>query len=183
MCHLTFLPQLLLLLRARCAYCGHLKLNKKDAHTFRCKFRLIQHGLLKEVKGLEDYIPQGKGAKVNGVETQVDGEDKIGEDNTEPEDEDLLEERRETFVRRAIKKAIKQNEGGSSRQNIESISESRRAIAKEFFADAPKIRKCGTCKGYLISINRWSLAYVSQNLTRLATRQILKDLSKIFDQD
>ena len=139
--HVTFMDQLLRLLRAKCAYCSHLKLHPSEVNRFTCKLRLIEHGLVQEVEKLEKKEFNSAARMVNGV----NGEDSQG---SEEDDEDTLKQQRNIFVRDAIKKA-----GGSkhrdtvSSEKVEAVSEVRRAIIKEFLAAITKPKTCGICKG------------------------------------
>ncbi|MCJ1461770.1 hypothetical protein MMC07_000369 [Pseudocyphellaria aurata] len=145
--HITFMEQLLRLLRAKCAYCGHLKMHRPEINRFTCKLQLIQHGLLKEAAELENIhlkTKTSKAARTNGAASDIDMES----EDSEEEDEDLLQQRRSEFVNRAIK-----NAGGSrhkaevATEKVEAMSEERRAVIKEFLTVAPAVRTCGHCKG------------------------------------
>lgn len=131
------------LLRARCVYCGHLKLHPAETNRYACKLRLLQHGLLQEAEELENV------AQIH-LEAPDDRADDVAleSDVTESGDEDDLMKRRIDFVKRAIRKA----NGGRQRLNVvgekvEAVFERRRAIVKEFFGAIVKPTTCGTCKG------------------------------------
>ena len=110
-----------------------------------CKLRLIQYGLLDEAKeldnmSLENFKLRKKVSRSDRSDEEVD------------EDVDSLRQRRDDFVKLAIK-----NAGGTSHkakvaaQKVEALSDERRAVVKEFFKHAPNVRACGSCYGYHVS--------------------------------
>lgn len=145
--HVIFIKQLLRLLRAKCAYCGHLKLHRPEINRFTCKLQLIQHGLLEEAAELENIQLQTRTPKATRNSGAASDTDMESEDS-ELGDEVLLQQRRIEFVNRAIRKA-----GGSKHkaevatEKVEAISEERRAVIKAFLKAAPGVKTCGNCKG------------------------------------
>ena len=141
--HMTYMDQLLRLLRAKCVYCGHLKLHPAEVNRFVCKLRLIKHGLVKEVADLENIRLISASSKIDGANADAESQDE------EEQDEETLKQRRDVFVRRAIK-----NAGGNQDTTLlaphkfEAVAEVRRAIIKEFLAAITKSRHCGNCKGW-----------------------------------
>lgn len=145
--HVTFMDQVLRLMRARCVYCGHLKLPRAEVDRYTCKLRLIEHGLLQEVEELENIHLRSTKSKLRGTDggaMDVEGDSQ----DSEEEDEETLKQRRDQYVSRAIKK-----KGGSKSRataasgKIEAVAEVRRAIIKEFLAAITKPKTCGNCKG------------------------------------
>lgn len=139
--HATFMDQVLRLLRAKCAYCSHLKLRRVDVDRFVCKLRLLQYGLLEESQEIES---SPFGDKQSGDVVAM-GADSSGD---EDEDPDVLMERRNQFVKQAIRQA-----GGKkfmreiAGDKVEAAAEERRAVIKEFLGTITVGRECGTCKG------------------------------------
>lgn len=138
------MDQLLRLLRAKCAYCSHLKLHPAEVNRFSCKLQLIRYGLLKEVEELEEVQLKSKRVKMAGT---GGSDEELGSEESEEEDADTLIQRREDFVRRAIKKA-----GGRKRrllevEKVEAVSEERREAIKEFLGAITKVKTCGNCNG------------------------------------
>ncbi len=134
------MDHLLRLMRARCAYCGHLKLPRAEVDRFTCKLRLIEHGLVKEVEELERIHIRSTASKFGG--TDGDSQD------SEEEDVDILKQRRDNFVTRAIKKNGGSRSGVAvASEKIEAVAEVRRAIIKEFLASITKPKACGNCNG------------------------------------
>ena len=136
--------QLLRLLRAKCAYCSHLKLHPAEVNRFSCKLRLIRYGLLKEAEELEEIQLKSKVLKVAGV---GGSDDDVESEESDEEDADTLIQRRNAFVKRAIK-----NAGGSKRRSlevekVEAVSEERRSVIKEFLGAIAKGKICGNCEG------------------------------------
>ena len=145
--HVTFMDQLLRLMRARCIYCGHLKLPRAEVHRFTCKLKLVDHGLIQEVEGLENIHLRSTASKLKGMDNDAMVTDEDNQDS-EKEDEETLKQRRNNFVTRAIKK----NGGSKSRvvaasEKIEAVAEVRRTVIKEFFAAITKGKTCGKCNG------------------------------------
>ena len=144
--HVTFMDQLLRLMRSKCAYCSHLRLAPAEINRFICKLKLIEHGLVREVEELEKIHLRIQSTKARTESTMdVDGES----EESEQEDEETLKQRRLAFVRRVIK----ENGGRHARaavasEKVEAVSEVRRAIVKEFLATITKVKTCGHCKGY-----------------------------------
>ena len=135
--------QALLLLRAKCVYCGYLKVAAAEVNRFACKLRLLEHGLIKEVEELENIQLRVKGSKfgVNGPANEEMG----FESESEEEDVEKLIGKRDLFVKRAIKQNEKTKSLG--REKVEFISEVRRAIIKEFMTSSVRTKTCGRCKG------------------------------------
>ena len=134
-------------MRARCIYCGHLKLARAEVDRYTCKLRLIEHGLVQEAEELENIHLKSTASKLRGMDADdidADGESQVSVE----EDEETLKQRRNDFVTRAIKK----RGGNKSRvaiaaEKIEAVAEVRRAIIKEFLAAVTKPKTCGNCKG------------------------------------
>lgn len=145
--HVTFMDQALRLLRAKCAYCGHLKMHRPEVNRFTCKLQLLQHGLLNEAVELENiHLMTGtsEATRMNGTTSDTD----MQSEDSEEDDEERLQRRRNEFVKRAIKKAGgSKNKAEVAAEKVEALSEERRAVIKEFLAAAPLVRTCGNCKG------------------------------------
>lgn len=141
------MDQLLRLLRAQCAYCGYLKMHWAEVHRFACKLKLIQHGLLHEAVDLENLhlkTRASKATRINGTASDID----MQSEDSEVDDDELLQQRRNEFVKGAIMKAggIKKTAEVAA-EKVEAISEERRAVIKEFLAAAPTARTCANCNG------------------------------------
>lgn len=167
--HVTFMDQLLRLLRAKCAYCGRLKMPRSEINRFSCKLRLIQYGLLEEAEELETIrLRTGSGAtEMNGVTEDSEGG---GDSEYSEDDEHGLQQQRNDFVKDAIKQA-----GGSRRmakvaaEKVAAVSDERRAVIKEFLAAAPIVKTCGSCRGWrtIPSITQSGLADLPPELRTL----------------
>ena len=143
--HVTFMTQLLLLLRAKCAYCSHFQLHPLEIHRFVCKFRLIEYGLVEQVGEVDKM-------SLTSVGTQSPGENDANADEqtqeSDEEDGETLKRRRNEFVRRAIKDAGgNQQRAKLATEKIEAISEIRRDVVKDFLATITKVKACGNCNG------------------------------------
>ncbi|KAI0591603.1 DNA-directed RNA polymerase [Pyrenophora tritici-repentis] len=98
--HLTFMDQLLRLLRGTCAYCHHTKLARTTINEFVSKLRLIRCGL------------------------------------------------RNNYVKRCMKYAgISKHEARTAREKNETISDARRQVVKDFYAELVKHKSCRNCQG------------------------------------
>ena len=145
------MDQMLRLLRGTCAYCNRLKMPRVEVNRFCCRLLLVRYGLLKEAEGLDQLqlrqkIPRG--SQVNGGGVSEDADSDVSED----ENTDKLIQRREAFVKRAIKRNRGSKNSSESVDNkIGAIAEERRDIVKEFVAAITKYKTCGTCQGLVLS--------------------------------
>ena len=140
------MDQALRLLRARCVYCGHLKLHPAEINRYACKLRLLRHGLLQEAQELENVQ-----IKVSGVtSTRTNGAAGNGgpDSDSGSDDEDSLVSRRTEFVKRALRKAgAGRRKANAAVEKIEAVSEERRIVIKSFLSVIVKPLSCGNCKG------------------------------------
>ena len=137
------MDQALRLLRAKCAYCSHLKLPAVEINRFVCKLRLLQYGLIQESQEIENIHL----AKKQPTDVAAMGTDSSG-DEDEESDPDVLVERRNEFVKRAIKQAggkmfMKEIAG----DKVEAAAEERRTVIKEFLSVITTGRDCSNCRG------------------------------------
>jgi len=137
------MDQVLRLLRANCAYCSHLKLPRVEVNRFVCKLRLLQYRLIEESQEIEGFhIGTKPSTNVPAVGTASSG------DEEEDSDPDVLMERRNRFVKQAIRKAggkkfMKEIAG----DKVEAAAEERRAVIKEFLGVITAGKDCHSCKG------------------------------------
>lgn len=143
--HVTFLDQLLILLRGKCEFCGFLKLAPVHISRFACKLNLVNHGLIKEAQEIDDILSTPKTSSsrmTNGVDAHENSSD---ESNSE---EDDISEKLNDFVRRAIKRANhKYGEENNTTSKLGAIAEHRRLLVKDFLSTIAKTKACGRCKG------------------------------------
>ena len=142
--HVTFMDQLLRLLRARCEHCSRLKLRRLDINFFVCKLQLIQHGLLAEAQELENIKVKAKGpssSQTDPTAAEVDG-CLSSDDDTDP---DHVMELRNNLVKRAIRKARQQSSSTGDGYKIEAILNERRAIVKQFLVNIVLPKDCKSC--------------------------------------
>ena len=141
------MEQVLRLMRARCVYCGHLRLPRAEVDRFTCKLRLIEHGLIQEVEELENVQLRSTVSKLRGMDPDTVDADTDGQ-NSEEEDVESLKQRRNDFVTRAIMKSSTNiSRLAADSEKIEAVAEVRRSIIKEFLAAITKPKSCGNCKG------------------------------------
>lgn len=139
------MDQLLRLLRAKCVYCGHLKMHPAKVNLVTCKLRLLQHGLLEEVEELENVGTKTKGMK--NLPGGAAAEASAGSEDDSEDDMDLKEVR-SLFTKRAIKKASgNMRRYEMSNEKVEALSEQRRAVIKQFLGEFTSGGACGHCNG------------------------------------
>ncbi|MCJ1418378.1 hypothetical protein MMC32_004725 [Xylographa parallela] len=144
--HATFMDQTLRLLRARCAYCSRLKLRRLDVNRSVCKLRLLQYGLLEEAEQIE--LLQVKMKSFASTSGDADLGSNVSEDDDSDDDPDDLIERRNEFVKTAIKKARGRGQMVTFEgDKVEAAAEERRAVIREFMASITKPKECNNCKG------------------------------------
>ncbi|KAL8939551.1 MAG: hypothetical protein Q9211_002689 [Gyalolechia sp. 1 TL-2023] len=170
------MDQLLILLRAKCEFCGYLRLAPVKISRFTCKLNLIHHGLIKEAQEVDDILsaPNLSSSRMtNGVDVHEDPSDE-----GESEEDDIAEKLKD-FVRHAIKRANRTDGQGSSiAKKLGAIAEQRRLLIKDFLSTIKEAKACGRCKGYvdlLVGMYTFSLR------NRRISRNFRKDrYSKIF---
>lgn len=135
--HLTFMDQLLRLLRGKCAYCHNLKLARVQINEFVSRLRLIRCGLVKEANEMHEFIDMNKGKKSKDVAES---------DESEDDNEDIVGQRN-SYVKRCLKRAgISKHEARSVKEKNDTISEARRLVLKEFYAAVVAGKKCKNCQ-------------------------------------
>ena len=137
--HVSFIDQLLKLLRAKCAYCSYLRLPRVEVNRYVAKLRLLSYGLVNESQEL-DVI------NVRGSST---GEVTDEQDRDEEEESESLIEERNRFVKRAIKRAVgKADLALAIGSKVQAAAEERRLLIKEFFAAINRPGGiCPSCQG------------------------------------
>lgn len=153
--HVTFMDQFLILLNSKCEICSRFKLHPAETHRFVCKLRLIQHGLVREAHDLDNLDSQSTYSlhrMVNGAASHLDSESEDFE-----EDEDSLRQKRENFVRRAVRKAKQLNNYSIELDNkVEAVAAERRTTIRELLAAMRKVRVCGSCQRFANCIDWFS---------------------------
>ena len=112
-----------------------MRLPPAEVNRFVCKLKLIEHGLIKAVEEV-DNIRLGSALKPDSS-LDADGQS----EESEVDDTETLVQRRNEFVKRAVK----DNGGHKARaenasEKIESISEVRRAVIKDFLANVSDLK-------------------------------------------
>jgi DNA-directed RNA polymerase beta' subunit len=137
--HLSFLDQLLRLLRGKCAYCHQFRLPRQKVHEFASKLRLIRSGLVQDANELHEHVDVLKG------KTGKDA-DKDSDDEDDGDAEGVIEERNR-YVKKCLKRAgIRKDDLLSAKQKDEATSEARRQVVKEFYATMTVGKKCKNCE-------------------------------------
>jgi DNA-directed RNA polymerase beta' subunit len=136
--HLSFLDQLLRLLRGKCVYCHHFKLARNKTNEIASRLRLIRCGLVQDANNMHDYINESEGKTKRGT----------AESSEEENDEDDIISQRNSYVKKCMKRAgISRSDAHAVRQKTEAIAESRREVVKEFYHAINLSKKCRNCGG------------------------------------
>lgn len=136
--HLTFLDQLLRLLRGKCVYCHQFRLARVQVNEFVSRLRLIRCGLVQEANEMHEHIDINKGKtgkrNVEDSESDDDNDDIIGQRNN--------------YVKRCMKRAgISKHNARSIKERNDTIAEARRLVLKEFYTQLVVGKKCKNCQG------------------------------------
>ncbi|KAF2747026.1 DNA-directed RNA polymerase I subunit RPA1 [Sporormia fimetaria CBS 119925] len=134
--HLTFMDQLLRLLRGKCAYCHHFKLPRVAVNEYASQLRLLRYGLVQEAADMHEKIDL----------SATDSKKKSAlESESEDDDEGVIGQRNK-YVKMAMKRAgISKSAAHSTKEKNEAVSDARRRVLKDFFADIVKSKKCRNC--------------------------------------
>lgn len=113
-------------------------MSRVQVNEYICKLRLLQHGLIGDVEALDKMEIR----RVTLRSKEGEGSDSEGEDQ-----EDFMK-RRNTFVRRCIRRAASQRKSqGASGLKDPIAAEQRRTIVREFLKDISTVNKCSNCSG------------------------------------
>lgn len=114
-------------------------MSKAAVNAYVCKLSLLQYGLVNDLVTI-DNLAEHRGKKTADSET----------DSSEDEDVDDLIKRRNSFVKKCIKKALAENNEASLLANAKNpvAAERRRNIVREFFKAVVAVKKCNHCSGY-----------------------------------
>ena len=134
--HPLFVDTTLRLLRASCVYCHHFRLKRYDINMVTCELRLLQHGLIDELRRMRLITSLQATAGPHGLQEDED------------ENEEDVMEKRTTFVNKAVKKARKQDKATRLAfiQNPLAV-ESRKQIIQDFVQKASTVKTCSRCQG------------------------------------
>jgi DNA-directed RNA polymerase beta' subunit len=138
--NLTFIDQLLRLLRGKCGYCHQFRLARVQIHEFVSKLRLIRCGLVQEANRMHEHIniDSGKTGK----------KDAAGSDSDSEDDNDDIVAQRDNYVKRCMKRAgISGRDARSVREKNDAISDARRQVLKDFYGLVGLGKKCRNCQG------------------------------------
>ncbi|KAF2108732.1 DNA-directed RNA polymeras-like protein I subunit [Lophiotrema nucula] len=137
--HLTFIDQLLRLIRGKCGYCHLFKLPRATINEYVSKLRLIRCGLVEAANAMTEHV--------NSMSAKNKTRD-IADSDSEEEEGDGLIQMRNDYVKRAMKQAgISKSSVHALREKNEAISDARRQVIKEFYAEMIKSKKCRNCGG------------------------------------
>ncbi|KAF1354094.1 beta and beta-prime subunits of DNA dependent RNA-polymerase [Lizonia empirigonia] len=135
--HLTFMDQLLRLLRGKCAYCHRLKLARVQVNDFVSRLRLIRCGLVNEANEMHEFVDTNKGKK----------KDPASSDSSSDTDTDDIVAQRNSYVKRCMKRAgLSKHHARSVKQKNDTIADARRLVLKDFYAAIVAGKKCRNCQ-------------------------------------
>lgn len=126
-------------MRSSCVYCNKLRMSKLKINMYTCQLKLVHHGLLTELAQLETMQMRGKEKAEEGDSCDEDEE----RETMLPEE---LMQKREKFVKDAIKKAHASRVDWAM-DTSESVSETRRAIVREIMKELTGGKRCNSCTG------------------------------------
>ncbi|OAL01187.1 beta and beta-prime subunits of DNA dependent RNA-polymerase [Phaeosphaeriaceae sp. SRC1lsM3a] len=138
--NLTFIDQLLRLLRGKCGYCHQLRLARVQINEYVSKLRLIRCGLVQEANEMHEHIDitSGKTAK---------GNDGASSSDSENENDDIVSQRN-TYVKKCMKRAgISSRDVRSIKEKNDTIADARRQVLKDFYGQVGLGKKCKNCQG------------------------------------
>ena len=136
--NLTFIDQLLRLLRGKCVYCHHFRAARVTINEYVSKLRLIRCGLVQEANEMHEHIDINKGRT---------GKRDVADSESDDDNEDIIGQRN-NYVKRCMKRAgIGKHDARSMREKNDTISEARRQVLKEFYAQMSVGKKCKNCQG------------------------------------
>lgn len=137
--HLTFLDQLLRLLRGKCGYCHRFKLSRVQINEYVSKLRLIRCGLVQEANDMHEHIDLAGAKNKKNIDR---------EESESDEDGDGIIGQRNEYVKKVMRRAgISKSSVHTMKLKTETISDARRHAIKEFLAETTKGRKCANCGG------------------------------------
>jgi DNA-directed RNA polymerase I subunit RPA1 len=148
--HVSFIDQTLRLLRAKCVFCHRLRVGRRQINLFVCKLRLLQYGLVDELRDLEEMRPSKLARSsqliIGNADRAVYSTQDSGSDEGEGEEDFLI--RRERFVSRCATKEAKRNrdERCAIFRNPVAVAE-RKVVIKSFLLEIARAKNCHFCKG------------------------------------
>jgi DNA-directed RNA polymerase beta' subunit len=136
--NLTFIDQLLRLLRGKCGYCHQFRLARVTINEYVSRLRLIRCGLVQEANEINEHVNATKGKT-----SKRDAQDSDSEDDNE----DIVSQR-ESYVKKCLKRAgISSRDVRSIKEKNDTISDARRQVLKEFYGQVGLGKKCRNCQG------------------------------------
>jgi DNA-directed RNA polymerase beta' subunit len=136
--HLTFIDQLLRLLRGKCCYCHKFRLARVQVNEYVSRLRLIRCGLVQEANEMNEHVDINKGK--TGKDTAEDSE-------SDDDNEDIVAQRN-NYIKKCMKRAgISKSDARSMKEKNDTISEARRQVLKEFYGQVGLGKKCKNCQG------------------------------------
>lgn len=113
-------------------------MSRVEVNRFACKLRLIRYGLLKEVNDIDEMFSTARAG----------GRKRDEEEDSDEDDAENIQDRRNNFVRKVIKLSGKSRKRGEwTVEKSEAVADARRVVVKEFMSAITANRKCANCQG------------------------------------
>ena len=135
--HPQYIDTTLRLLRAKCVYCHRFRIPENRINMMICQLRLLEHGLVEEYTILQRY-------KLGSKRKRSKDDEEAGESE---EDVDELMGRRDRFVRKSIRKALKNPSKHTPLAKNPIANQERKTIILAFLQEVSLAKKCANCKG------------------------------------
>jgi DNA-directed RNA polymerase I subunit RPA1 len=164
--HPSFLDQLLRLIRGKCVFCHHFRLARHQINAFKCKFLLLNHGLLEEAAAFEEAVKQKEGKKSDENDSGIDADG----------DDSALLSVQNKYTANCIRD-LRERTGRSHELSTEAVQEERKSLVKDFMASVSKnMTRCATCGGY--SPNFRKERYIKMFMKSLAAKKYIQNSQK-----
>lgn len=134
--HPLYIDTTLRLLRSKCVYCHSFRLVPNRIHQTICQLQLLEKGLVEESQELNRFKLGSKRKRSGAEDEEAESE----------EDIDDLMERRDRFVRRALRRLEKRRDVLPLSRNPIAL-QARKELIAAFLQDIALVKKCARCKG------------------------------------
>ena len=118
---------------------------KAEVNRYACKLQLLQHGLVVEMHELDMIGAVGR--KVRGYRGHKEGEGEDLEEGDEEGDTDILVDKRNSFVRKAIRESKESFRTQKTTEHITTVTRERRLLIREFMKAIGGSGGCNNCRG------------------------------------
>jgi DNA-directed RNA polymerase beta' subunit len=135
--HVSFMEQLLRLVRGTCVFCYHFRMPRDLVNQFVCKLKLIRAGLIREAEEMDECIDLSGGS--TGA-NKGKPDDSVEDSNAELSN---IISQRNAYVKKMLKQAgISRSASHKATEKTEAVSEARRLVIKDFYLEMTRQKKC-----------------------------------------